>query len=46
MRAGGAYVDVGTLNGYRKAIALLSSGRYSGEQGHRDRFDVLIGAGV
>jgi dTDP-glucose pyrophosphorylase len=46
VRAGEAYVDVGTLNGYREAIALLSTGPYSGDQAHRDRFDVMIGAGA
>ncbi len=28
VRAGEAYVDVGTLNGYREAIALLGGGRW------------------
>jgi glucose-1-phosphate thymidylyltransferase len=44
MRAGQAYVDVGTLNGYRQAIALLSAGGDSGERSHRDRLDVMIEA--
>jgi dTDP-glucose pyrophosphorylase len=44
MRAGQAYVDVGTLNGYRQAIALLSAGGDPGEASRRDRSDVMIEA--
>jgi hypothetical protein len=44
VRAGEAYVDVGTLNGYRQAIALLSAGRYSADNADRNRSEVMIEA--
>jgi dTDP-glucose pyrophosphorylase len=43
VRAGQAYVDVGTLNGYREAIRLLTLGRPSGEQG-QERVAAMAGA--
>jgi glucose-1-phosphate thymidylyltransferase len=42
MRAGNAYVDVGTLNGYRQAIALLSAGGGSGQRVDRSRLEGTI----
>jgi dTDP-glucose pyrophosphorylase len=45
VRAGEAYVDVGTLNGYRQALALLSGGAHTvGERAGRDRLDIMIEA--
>jgi dTDP-glucose pyrophosphorylase len=43
MRAGQAYVDVGTLNGYREAIRLLTLGR-PGVQPGQERVAAMAGA--
>jgi dTDP-glucose pyrophosphorylase len=43
VRAGQAYVDVGTLNGYREAIRLLTLGRPSGKPG-QERVAAMAGA--